>query len=183
MIVGHDFSLSNETDSDIMTDYFPGIWAVKSQERILKYAKQKIAEGNTVSVTDYDNPAYHSLANWFIKELGINQPLFTEPETIKQVIVTNGKPSNLSQLKKYLVAGLKTHNVVYNDKGDIINEKDTCVLAIQSNAVIFEKTLGSGIKSWLELGKASQWSFSNEMATRYFINYEGKQMPSISIKY
>ena len=76
LIVGHLFSLSNDTDADIMTDYSPGIWAIKTQKAILRFAKDILARGDTITVTDYDNPKYHRLANKFIKELGLVQPLF-----------------------------------------------------------------------------------------------------------
>lgn len=107
LTVGHSFSLANETDSNPQSDYSPGIWGLKTQKSAMKYAKQILEEGNQIRVTDYDNAKYHSLANMFIKELGLNQPLFVEPKALESEIVTNGKPSNLSQLKKYLKEGTK----------------------------------------------------------------------------
>jgi hypothetical protein len=59
LIVGHDFSLSNDTDSDAQSDYSPGIWAISSQKATLRFAKEILAEGDTIMVTDYDNPNYH----------------------------------------------------------------------------------------------------------------------------
>lgn len=43
LIVGHSFSLSNETNADVMTDYFPGIWGIKTQKSAMKYAKECLA--------------------------------------------------------------------------------------------------------------------------------------------
>lgn len=183
LIVGHHFSLSNETDADIQSDYFPGIWAIKTQKSALRFAKDIIAEGNEVRVTDYDNPNYHALANWFIKELGLDQPLFTEPAPIVQRPVTNGKPQNLNQLKKYLTVGKKIHVINYDGTGqNIRNERDTSVLASQTTSIILEKSLGSGILSWLDLGKATEWSFDNQGATKNYLGDAG-YVPSTRLIY
>ena len=180
LIVGHDFSISNETDADIQSDYSPGIWAIKSQKSAMKYCREYIAEGHRVSVSVH-NPKHHALANMFIKELGIKQELFKEPEALKQEAVSNGKPSNLAQLKKYLAVGTQVH--VKNHYGAEVKEKDTSVLKVQTNQIVFEKTLGSGIASWFDLGKASEWIFTNEAAKKYDIDREGAQRLSYEIIY
>lgn len=176
LIVGHGFSISNETDYDVQSDYFPGIWGIKTQKKTLEYAKRLISEGNVIRVTDYDNPAYHSLANWFIKSLGLDQTLFTEPEAITQARITNGSPSSLSELKRYLSPGKKIRISNYTAK----NERETFVKRCQTSSVVVDK-LGSD--SWLELGKASEWQFTNEAATHFFIDREGKQSPATTITY
>jgi hypothetical protein len=81
LIVGHGYSLSNDTDSDSMTDYFPGIWGIPTQKRALEYAKKTLEEGHSITVTDYNNKNYHKVANKFIKALGLSQPLFDETLT------------------------------------------------------------------------------------------------------
>ena len=180
LIVGHDFSLSNETDSDPMTDYSPGIWGIKTQKSALRFAKEILSEGNEIRVTDYDQPQYHSLANWFIQELGLKQDLFKEPETIKQELVTNGKPSTLGSLKKFLVPETKLKIVWFDSEGNPKSERETFVKRTQTNAWVFDKNGGD---SWLEHGKASEWSFSNDGATLYYIDREGKNIPTVKIIY
>lgn len=169
LIVQNDYSLSNDTDSNIQTDYFPGIWAIKTQKQALYFAKQILDEGDTIQVTCYDNPKYYAIANEFIKELGLDQKLFPEVAKPIQGTVTNGKPSNLSQLKKYMTVGKVIHTKNYY--GSEVKEKDTAILGVQTNSFIFEKELGKGQKSWFEIGKASDWIFANESAQKYeFIN-------------
>lgn len=169
LIVQNDYCLSNETDSNIQTDYFPGIWGIKTQKSALKFAKEILAEGDIIKVSCYDNPKYYAIANEFIKALGLNQKLFPEVARPVQGTVTNGKPSNLAQLKKYLTVGKVIHTKNYY--GQEVKEKDTTVLGVQTNSFIFEKTLGSGIKSWFEIGKANDWIFTNESAQKYeFVN-------------
>jgi len=180
LIVGHDFSLSNETDCDIQSDYFPGMWGLKTQKSALKYAKQEIAEGNTISVTDYDNPNYHALANWFIKELGLSQELFKEPEAIISK-VTGTAPRKLSDLKRYLEVGKKIKIANYRN-GERV-ERDSVVLSMQSNAFTVQKGGTQDVKSWVEYGKASEWGFTDTEATKYYINREGKNEATTTIIY
>lgn len=173
----NSFSISNETDSDVMTDYFPGIWGLKTQKSALKYAKEYLAGGNEVSVTTYDNPSHAKLGNMFIKELGISQPLFTEPETVKPNVVSNGKPSTLGALKKFLVVGKKVRieSVEFPDRS-----RDTEVVLNNTTSCATKK--GDG-KSWIYWNKASDWVFDNEGATSVYINREGKVVPSFKIVY
>lgn len=183
LIVGERFSLSNETDSDVMTDYSPGIWAIKTQKSAMDFAKRLIAGGDEITrVTDYDNPKYHALANKFIKELGIKQPLFAEPDTtISSIVTKTGVPTNLSQLKKFLTPGKKVH--MKNFFGEEVRERDTSVMLVQSNSFVVEKTLGSGMKSWCDFGKASEWSFDNFGATHLYLDRDGKFLPQTRIEY
>ena len=184
LIVGDRFSLSNETDCHVQSDYFPGIWAIKTKKSAMKFAKQIIAEGDEITrVTDYDNPTYHAVANEFIQELGIKQPLFAEPKALKSNVVTNSKPNNLSQLKKYYSVGVIADVINYDADGEIRNQRRTSVLKTQTNAIVFEKTLGSKTPSWLDVGKASDWTFENRGATKHYINKEGKYIPSTRIEY
>lgn len=181
LIVGHDFSLSNETDADPMSDYNPGIWCIPSQKRALAAARRLMAEGSTITVTDYENPRYHAVANKLITELGLSQPLFTEPEALQQGPVTSGKPSTLSQLKKYLVEGTKLTVMNFDSDGVTCrNERKTFVKRVQTNAVVLDKNGGD---SWLEFGKASEWLFFNDSATKYYIEREGKFVPTTKIVY
>ena len=180
LIVGHDFCLSNETDADVQSDYFPGIWAIKTQKSALKFARQILEEGNEIRVSDYDNPKYHALANQFIKELGLKQYLFKEVEALKQEQVTNGKPSTLGALKKYLVTGTKVKIQWFDNEGKITNERETFVKRTQTNAWVFDK---NGSDSWLEHGKASEWVFSNDGATLHYIDRDGTTKPSVKLIY
>lgn len=173
VIVGHDYSISNETDYDPMTDYFPGIWALKSFKSALKYAKEYVDAGHAVTVTCYDNPRYMDTANKMIMALGIDQPLFKTATPLPASVVTNGRPSNLSQLKKYLTPGKKIVIVNYRDDGSIRDDRGTSILAVQTNSIIVEKTLGSGIKSWLDIGKATDWVFTNDSAMKYYLRDTG----------
>lgn len=184
LIVGHNFSLSNETDADIMSDYNPGIWAIKTQKMALKYAHKLLEDGDTIKVTDYNNPAYHALANKFIKELGIDQPLFDEPSTLRPIlsVPTNGKPATLGALKKYLAPGLKIHLKNYQEDGTIRNERDTEIKRVQTNAIVVMKEGGTA-DSFLEFGNAKDWTFDNEGANKNFISHEGKYVLSIRIEY
>jgi hypothetical protein len=183
LIVGGHYSLSNDTDADIQSDYSPGIWAIKSQKEIIRYAREILANGDKITVSDYKNARYHSIANKIIKELGIDQPLFKEPEAAPQSVVSNDKPASLAALKKYLVIGRKVHVINYDGEGKRRNEQDTSVMDVQNNSVIFEKTLGVGVKSWLEYGKAEGWTFDDNGATLYFISKDGKVMPCTRIEY
>lgn len=176
LIVQSTFSLSNETDADIMTDYFPGIWSIKTQKSALKFAKELIANGDTISqVTCYNNPAYYPVANKFIKELGLDLPLFEEIAPIEVLPVTKpGIPQNLSQLKKFMTPGKKLFVKNFNSDGGLRLERITSVLGTNTGNVILEKTLGSGIKSWLAYGNASDWQFSNESASLFHVGREGR---------
>ena len=179
LIVGHDFSISNETDYDPTSDYFPGIWAIKSQRQALDFARKILAEGDEISVTDYDRPQYHALANRFIKALGLNQKLYPEPKPLERKTVTNGKPAGLAQLKRYLVAGRKLKLINYDGAGKTIGERDTSVIGTQTNAVIVER---NGGKSWLEYGRADGWTFDEHGATSH-IHSEGEYRPLLRIVY
>lgn len=180
LIISGHYALSNETDHDIMTDYFPGIWCIKSYKTAIKYAKEYLANGDTVSVTDYDEPRYHALANKAIKELGLNQPLFPEVAPLKQEAVTNGKPANLSQLKKYLKVGQAVRSQLITSSGELKADRQTFVKAVQSEAVVLDK---NGDNSWLYFNKASDWQFTNEYALQNYLNHEGKYVPTIKIIY
>ena len=176
LIVQSTFSLSNETDADIMTDYFPGIWGIKTQKKALEYAKELIANGDTITrVTCYENPAYYPLANKFIKELGLDLPLFEEIAPLKKEVVTKpGIPQNLSQLKKFLTPGKKIFIKSYFGEAEPRLQRITSVIQVFSNNMTVEKTLGSGTKSWLDFGKASDWAFTNTSATLYNVYREGR---------
>lgn len=56
-----------------------------------------------------------------------------------------------------------------------MKEKETRVLAVQSNSFIFEKQLDTGIRSWLYIGKAVDWRFTNSSADKYEIDIATKQ--------
>jgi len=180
LIVGHYFSLSNETDRDVMTDYFPGIWTIKTKKSALRFSKDILAKGDTITVCDYDNPKYHKLANGMIKELGLKQELFKEPEELVSNVTDSNVPSNLGQLKKYLTVDKKLHIAGYNSDGEIRAERDTFVKKTQSNAVVLDK---QGANSWLYFEKASNWKFDNDGATQCDINRDGKQIPYIRITF
>ncbi len=180
LIVGDHFALSNETNSDIQTDYFPGIWGIKTKKSAINFSKQILDEGNQIQITDYDNPKYHSLANELIKELGLKQDLFKEPETLKQNPITNGKPSTLAALKKFLAIGTKLRIQQLDYQGEIKNDRETFVKRTKTNAWVFDKFGGD---SWLEHGKASEWLFSNKEATLYSIDRDGTNKPLIKIIY
>lgn len=177
LIVGNTFSISNDTDSHIQSDYFPGIWAIKTAKAALQYAKEIIQRGDILKVTDYDNPQYHALANKFIKELKLKQPLFKEPNKLQPSRVTNGKPSNLAMLKKYLTVGkrIKVENVEFPDRS-----RETFVKKIQSNSVVLDKNGGN---SWLAFNKSTDWLFTNDYALVHFIDREGNVKPSIKLIY
>ena len=179
LIIGHDFSISNDTDSDPNTDYRPGIWAIGSQKSALHYAREILAKGDRITVSDYDRPQYHVLANKFIKALGLKQKLFPEPKALEQKAVTNGKPSNLSELKRYLGIGRKVKITNYDTGGAVREARDTSVIGTQTNAVIFDR---NGKKSWLEFGKAGEWTFDNDGAIK-FIHRDDGLTPSSRIEY
>ena len=162
------FSLSNETDRDVMTDYFPGIWGISSQKSAMMLARQIQADGDVIIRVTVYNPKHHALANKFIKELNINQLPFEEVAPLPVSNVTNGMPSNLSQLKKYLQVGTKIR-IVSAIRPE--NTRDTEVIKTQTNAVVTRK--GENGKSWIEFGKASDWVFDNTGATYYEIRRDG----------
>jgi len=177
LIVGSHFSLSNETDCDSMSDYFPGIWAIKTQKSAIMFAKRILADGDSIEVTDYDNPTYHATANKFIKELGINQPLFSELVAPKSEPITNGKPSNLNQLKKFLSVGTKIR-IVNTENPD--RTRDTEVIETKTQSVVTRK--GETGRSHLDFGTAINWTFDNSGAT-YNSVYEGKFTPIFKVEY
>lgn len=184
LIVGHDFSISNETDSDPQSDYSPGIWAISSQKNAIKYAKEYLDKGAIVTVTDYNEPRYHALANKMIKELGLKQPLFQEPEAIPASTPTNGNPSTLSALKKHLQQNTRIVITNFHGNGQAPESRETFVRSLvcsaNSSNVILDK---NGGRSWLEFGKASEWSFDDKGATRYDITREGTVEKSTRIEY
>lgn len=170
------FSLSNETDCDSQSDYFPGIWSINTQKSALYFAKKYIDEGDEVYVTDYDNAKHHALANKFIKELGIKQPLFPEPDMTIKSSVTNGKPSTLGALRKYLSVGTKVRieSSQFPDRN-----RDTEIVLNNTTSCATKK--GDG-KSWIYWNKATDWGFDNEGATSYYFQ-DGKMSPSFKIIY
>lgn len=181
LIVGHGFSLSNDTDSDPMTDYSPGIWGIKTQKSALKYAAQYLAEGNDIRVTCYDNPRYFGLANQFIRDLGLKQPLFEEIAALPASVVTNGKPSTLGALKKYLQVGTKIRIVNYDSgTGAVIGTRDTFVKQVKTASVVNDKNGGN---SHLDFGKASDWSFDNEGANLHWITSDAKRILCLRVEY
>lgn len=171
------FSLSNETDADVMTDYFPGIWGITTQKNVLKYAKEYLANGDEIRVTDYDNPKYHAIANKFITELGLKQPLFQELSPAPTSTVTNGKPSTLGSLKKFLQVGtkIKIVSTTYPDR-----TRDTEVIQTKNESVVTRKGTG---QSHLYFDKAMNWGFDNSGATYYSLDRDGKWSPSFKIEY
>lgn len=189
LIVGDRYSLSNETDNDAMTDYFPGIWGIKSKKQALKYAKELIDYGDTITVIDYNNVRYHAAANDCIKELGLKQPLFSVVKTPTSTGATNGKPKTLSDLKRYLSPTKMVNIINYDSDGAIRNQRDAVVILNQTNSVVFSKTTPSmdSPKSWLEYGKASDWTFDNNGATNHCLWSDriggGKYVPSTRINY
>jgi hypothetical protein len=183
VIVGSHYSISNDTDSDPMSDYSPGIWALSSFKSALKYALEYKNNGHTLKVTCYDNPQYMGVANKMITALGLDQPLFKLPPALPASVVTNGKPSNLSQLKKYLTPGLPIVIVNYDGDGKILRDRGTTVMAVQTNSIIVEKTLGSGSKSWLDIGKATDWVFTNDCAMKYYLRDSGYVLSTKIIYY
>ncbi len=176
VIVGHGFSISNETDSDIQSDYSPGIWGISSQKKTLQYAREYLNGGNEVTVTCYDNPNYFELANKFITELGLKQPLFKVIEKPTGGVVTNGKPSTLGALKRYLTVGTKVKiTSVENPQ----NNRETEVVETKTESVVTRK--GNG-KSHIYYGKATDWTFDNTGAT-YNTLREGVYVPCFKIEY
>lgn len=176
LIVGDCYSLSDETNSDSMTDYFPGIWAVKSQKSILDFAKRYLAKGYSISVTCYNNPNYMGVANKMIKELGLKQELFPEPKA-EPVVDCGSSPSNLNQLKKFLVVGKKIKIVRYRDGGN--ESRETFIKKTQSNSVVVD---ADGRNSWIEFNKSINWSFDKDGATYSWLDSKGKR-PLFRIEY
>lgn len=175
---GSHFSLSNDTDSDPQSDYNPGIWAIKTQKRALKYSQDILNDGDEITVETYKNPRNYPLANKFIKALGLKQPLFEELSTLRPIesVPTGDKPQNLSQLKKYLSVGRKIH--IKNMRNGEWVGRDTVVLRTTTKDVVLEKydlriAEKTGTPSWLYMGNASDWSFDNEGATKWFLDREG----------
>lgn len=80
-----------------------------------------------MTVSDYNQPRYHALANKFIQALGLKQELFPEPKPLAKTSVTNGKPANLAQLQRYLVVGRKIKAVNYGRDGGITHQRETFV--------------------------------------------------------
>lgn len=181
LIVQDRCSLSNETDAHPQSDYSPGIWSIKTQKSTLKFARQILGYGDKITrVTIYENPNYAAKANYLITELGLDFPLFQEPEVIKQEAVTNGKPSTLGALKRYLAEGTKIKICNFDSEGTVRNERETFVKKVQSNNIVLDKNGGN---SWLEFGKASEWNFTNETANHYWIGSDGKRTLSTRITY
>jgi hypothetical protein len=184
LIIGHGYSLSNETDSDIMTDYFPGIWGISSFKNAINYAAKYILEGDTVHVTTYNNPKYAKKGNEAIKILGLKQELFPEPEALTASVVTNDKPANLAQLKKFLKPDMKIKVINYRSEGTA--ERIATVLKVLSNNMTLTKAEEKGFwqPSWLEFNKASDWTFDNEGATVHYMDSQtGEYTPSTRLEY
>lgn len=192
LIVSGDnsFSLICDADQDGMTDYFPGIWCLKTQKSALMFARKELERGNTVEVRNYDNPSNYALSNKLIKALGTGQTLFAETAApVSALVIKAGIPSNLSQLKKFLVVGkkIKISNFRYDDSKTLMPmTRDTVVIKVQTNAVVLAKTgtevIGAS-PSWLDLGKATDWAFDNFGATKCYIDRDGKLIPSSKIEY
>ncbi len=176
LIVSNYFSLSDDTNSDSMSDYFPGIWAIKTQKSAMYFAKKYLDKGDSIKVTCYNNPSYFSLANKFIRELGLKQELFPESAPLPKS-ETGSMPANLNQLKKYLVVGKKVRMVRF--RNDEKESRDTFVKKVQSNAVVVDK---NGSNSWLEFGKSNDWSFDKDGAT-YYTYYSNERKPCVRIEY
>lgn len=178
LIVNGDFnaSLICDAEQDGMTDYFPGIWSIRSQKSAIYFAKQELDRGNEVEVRNYNEPRYYAVSNKLIKALGTNQPLFKEPDLTVPNTVTNGKPNSLASLKKYLKVGTKIRiaSIELPDRS-----RDTEVTSVQTNAITTKK--GDG-KSWMYFEKAINWGFDNEGATYYYLR-DGIMTPSFRVEY
>jgi hypothetical protein len=59
-----------------------------------------------IRVTNYNNPKYHELANKFIKELGIKQPLFQEIGSVPALAVCASAPRPAARQRLRVVSGL-----------------------------------------------------------------------------
>lgn len=181
LIVGHSFSLCDETNGDPMTDYFPGIWAIKSRKSALKFAQACLDRGDTVTVSDYDNPAYHESANYCIKALGLSQPLFTLPAALPKPVVTSDKPATLAAFKKFLTPGLKITVDWLNSDGTVKSSRETFVKRVQTNSAVLDK---NGSDSWLDFGKAGDWVFTNTDATLFHMGHtDGVRYPVVRVIY
>lgn len=206
------WSISNDTDWDPMTDYSPGMWAC-SRKSVMKWAKEYIDEGHTVRVTTYDNPNYAKWGNEAIAELGLTQEPFKMPEAVPESRVTNGRPSNLSQLKKYAQVGVplriknrylpggtceahiqkgylsnsdecKCQKPLDYTNGQWTNERETEVARVQTNSITTWKYEPGSTESWLEWGKASNWTFDNDGATLHYTDRDTfAPVPSVRIEY
>ena len=181
IVNGHGFSLSNETDHDVQSDYFPGIWGIKTYKQAIKYARQELDRGNHVKVTVY-TAREHELANKAIRELGLNQELFIIPAALPESKVTNGKPTNLAQLKKFLTVGYKfTVKGKYSiEEKKFLNVRETFVRETHADSVVTDL---NGKKCWLYFGKASEWKFDNDGATMFWMDRDGKFEPCVRIEY
>ena len=178
------FSLSNDTDSDPMTDYSPGIWGIKSQKRAVEYALRYKNEGHDITVTCYDNPEHFALGNKLIHSIGLSQPLFkVVPPPPATVNAGNLKVGNLSALKRHLVPGMKVMVTRYLDHSRS-ETRETSVISCKGDNLILEKTLGSGIKSYVYFGKATDWTFDRTGATHHYLGRgtEG-YIPTMRIDY
>lgn len=181
IVSANNFSLICPAEQDSMTDYFPGIWAIKTQKSALYFAKDELTKGNDVIVDCYNEPRNFPLANKMIKALGLKQPLFAEVAPVVSSVVTNGKPSTLGALKKYLQVGVKVRIKNYDSgTGAMRGERDTFVKKLQTTSVVFDKNGGN---SWLEFGKAGDWSFDNDGANSYWIDRDGKRILMTRIEY
>jgi len=173
------FSISNDTDADPVSDYSPGIWGIKSQAKALEYAHRLISGGHQLTVTDYDNARYHTLANRFIRELGLKQPLFAEtPEAPRNTATKPGIPHTFAELKRFFAVGTKVR--VINYASQTTQTRDTTVARVQTNGIY---TFRQSIQSWLEWGKATDWSLDDAGATHFWLDREGHLTHSCRLEY
>jgi hypothetical protein len=180
LIVGNDFSIANETDRDVYVDYFPGIWAIPTQKETLRFAREILARGDSITVSDYNNPQYHRVANKFIKALGLKQKLFPESAALERKTVTSGKPTNLSELKRYLVVGQKVKIIFYRSDGSEISRNEATTLRTQGDLMVVDSY---GTNTWWEYRSTDRWTFDNIGTTQYIVDNDGKYIPISRIEY
>lgn len=179
------YSISNETDSDPYTDYSPGIWAIKSFSRAIKYAREYLEAGHNLTVTIYNNAKYAKKGNEAIKLLGLSQTPFIEPLELPQSNVTNDKPQNLNQFKQYLKVGMRLKIIHYPHPRltEAPKERITEVLTVGSTNFTCAKESGGIVKSWSYFGKSDEWVFDNTGATHYYTSPKGERIKTTRYEY
>jgi len=62
-VVSSHLALVDETHADPQTDYSPGYWGLKTEKEALKIARELMARGDKIVVSDYNRPRYHAKSN------------------------------------------------------------------------------------------------------------------------
>lgn len=184
LIVSDRHSLSNETDANPIADYSPGIWSIDTDKKTLKWAQNRLDDGNKVTVV-CRHDKYKEKANEFIDKLGLDQDKFAVPEK-PESDVSNDRPKFLSQLKRYFK---RVDEITIEYEKDLLIERNggkrrtAEVIAEKDTSVKLSDESKPRNYTYLYYEKAKNWTFHNDRATLWEVQRDEGWRKVLSVVY